>query len=370
MISLFRLFPLLEKHLPYVPLGEFPTPVEKIGRLGKDIGIEQLYIKRDDISGRIYGGNKIRKLEFLLGSAKQKGAQEVLTFGCAGSNHALATAVYANKSGLRSISMLLPQPNAHYVRRNLLMSYVNKAELHHYSNKSLLTIGTEYQLLRHKLRNGIAPQVIPSGGTTPLGTIGYVNAAFELREHINQGLIPEPDCLYVTLGTMGTAAGLLLGLLAAGLKTHLVQVRVVADFVANPEKFAALFRKTNDLLHSIDSSFPVVPLSTKELDIRKDFFGGQYAKYTREGMQAVKLMKDTEGYKLDGCYTGKTFACLVHDAKSGNLKNKTVLFWNTLNSRDFSDVIKAIDYHKLPRSFHSYFEEDVQQPDPDYAQND
>jgi len=363
MIPLFTLFPLLKKHLPYVSLGDFPTPVEKIDSLGKDLDIAQLYIKRDDISGRIYGGNKIRKLEFLLGSARLKGAKEVLTYGCVGSNHALATAVYALKIGMRSISMLLPQLNAHYVRRNLLMSYVNRAELHHYRDTSLLNIGTKYQVHLHKLRNGIAPLVIPSGGTTPLGTIGYVNAAFELREQINQGLIPEPDCLYVTLGTMGTAAGLLLGLRAAGLKTRLVAVRVVAGFVANPEKFAALFRKTNDLLHSTDPSFPVVPLSTKELDIRNGFFGGQYSQYTREGMHAIQLMKDTEGYKLDGCYTGKTFACLIHDAKSGDLKNKTVLFWNTLNSREFSDVIKAIDYHKLPHNFHSYFEEDVQQLD-------
>ena len=96
--------------LPYVSLGEFPTTVEKLDRLGGGIGIEHLYIKRDDLSGKVYGGNKIRRLEFLLGHALRAKVKEVLTFGYAGSNHALATAIYAQQVGLKSISMLMPQP--------------------------------------------------------------------------------------------------------------------------------------------------------------------------------------------------------------------------------------------------------------------
>lgn len=123
MIPLFKQYPLLEDKLPYVALGDFPTPVEKLDRLGADIGVDHLYIKRDDLSGKVYGGNKVRKLEFLLGHALRTEVKTVLTFGFAGSNHAVATAIYAHHVGLKSISMLMPQPNAHYPRRNLLMGY-------------------------------------------------------------------------------------------------------------------------------------------------------------------------------------------------------------------------------------------------------
>jgi D-cysteine desulfhydrase len=130
MIPLFKQYPLLREKLPYVSLGEFPTPVQKLDRIGRDLGMSRLYIKRDDLSGRIYGGNKVRKLEFLLGNTLKANAKEVMTFGGAGSNHALATAIYARQIGLKGISMLMPQPNAHCVRRNLLIGYHCGAELH------------------------------------------------------------------------------------------------------------------------------------------------------------------------------------------------------------------------------------------------
>jgi 1-aminocyclopropane-1-carboxylate deaminase/D-cysteine desulfhydrase-like pyridoxal-dependent ACC family enzyme len=119
MLPLFIHYPRLKEKLAYMPLGDFPTPVEKLERLGKKIGAGGLFSKRDDLSGKFYGGNKVRKLEFLLGQVRRKNAGEVLTFGFAGSNHALAMAIYAKDVGLRSISMLLRQPNAGYVRRNL-----------------------------------------------------------------------------------------------------------------------------------------------------------------------------------------------------------------------------------------------------------
>ncbi|RLF11357.1 MAG: hypothetical protein DRJ98_03760 [Thermoprotei archaeon] len=360
MIPLFEHYPRLRDKLPYVSLGEFPTPVEKLDRLGKDIGVDNLYIKRDDLSGRVYGGNKVRKLEFLLGYALRLKVKEVLTFGCAGSNHALATAIYARQLGLRSISMLMPQPNAHYVRRNLLMSYYCGAELHQYRNKLFLAAGTIYQLLRHRLKHGRFPQVIPAGGSSPLGVVGFVNAAFELREQIAKGEVPEPDRIYVALGTMGTAVGLMLGLKAANLRSKVVPVRVVDEKIANVKRMVKLFHKTSSYLHSLDPSFPELKLYEKDVSIRHEFFGQRYALFTKEGMEAVAHMQRTERIKLDGTYTGKTLAALIKDAKEQILRGEVVMFWNTYNSRDFSDVIATIDYHQLPRCFHRYFEEEVQ----------
>ena len=107
MIPLFEHHQALARKLPYVSLGEFPTPVQKLDQLGRQLGLDNLFIKRDDLSGKVYGGNKIRKLEFILGDAVRNKAKEVLTFGSVGSNHALATAIYARQLGLKSISMLV-----------------------------------------------------------------------------------------------------------------------------------------------------------------------------------------------------------------------------------------------------------------------
>ncbi len=367
MLPLFEHYPLLGDKLHYVSLGEFPTPVQKLKRLGEDMGINHLYIKRDDLSGKVYGGNKPRKLEFLLGNALRTEVREVITFGGAGSNHCLATAIYARQLGLKSISMLMPQPNAHYVRRNLLMSHYCGAELHCcgaelYSrrNMPLVFLATKYQLLRHGLKSGRFPQLIPLGGSSPLGVIGFVNAAFELKEQIMKGEIPEPDYIYVALGTTGTAVGLMLGLRAANLKSQVISVRVAGENFANSRKMVKLIRKTNSLLCSLDPSFPKLEFFEEDMDIRHDFFGQQYALFTREGMEAVTRMEKNEGIKLDGTYTGKAFAALIDDVKKHDLRDKVILFWNTLNSRDFSDAISTVDYHRLPRCLYCYFEEEVQ----------
>lgn len=357
MIPLFRHYPLLGDKLPYVSLGEFPTPIEKLDRLCRSIGAGHLYIKRDDLSGKVYGGNKIRKLEFLLGRALRTNAKEVLTFGCAGSNHVVATAIYARQVGLKSICMLTPQPNACYVRHNLLMSYYYGAELHQHPNMLFLVLGTIYQLLRHKLKCGRFPQIIR--GSTPLGATGYVNAAFEIKEQITEGEIPEPDRIYVALGSMDTAVGLMLGLKAANLKTRVTSVRVVSEKTANVIKMVKLFNETNSFLHSLDPSFPKFELSKEDADIRHDFLGHGYALFTEEGKEAMTFMEKKEGIRLDGTYTGKAFAALLHDLEKQDLRDKVVLFWNTYNSRDFSDVIADVDYRLLPRSFHCYFEEEV-----------
>ncbi|MCD6390419.1 MAG: pyridoxal-phosphate dependent enzyme [Dehalococcoidia bacterium] len=372
MIPLFEQYPLLQEKLANVPLCEFPTPVQRLERLGDELGVSQLYIKRDDLSGKLYGGNKPRKLEFLLGDALRSKAKEVMTFGCAGSNHALATAIYARQVGLKSISMLMPQPNAHYVRRNLLMSHCCGAELHlcgagleSVMNKPLVYAATTYQRLRHWLKTGRTPYIIPPGGSSPLGDTGIVNAAFELRKQITSGEMPEPEYIYVACGTMGTAAGLILGLRAAKLGSRVVSVAVYSEKFINARAMIKIIDKINSLLCSLDASFPRFEFSETDVDIRHDYFGKRYALFTDEGMEAISLMKKCEGIKLDGTYTGKALAALKYDAKSGRLRGKAVLFWNTLNSRDFSDAIANVDYHDLPPCFHRYFEEEVQPLDRD-----
>lgn len=359
-IPLFRDFPQLEKRLPYVSLGTLPTPVEKLGRVGSDIGVNSLYIKRDDLSGSVYGGNKVRKLEFLLGNILRTSAKEVITFGFAGSNHALATTIYARQVGLRSASLLMPQVNAHYVRRNLLAGYHHSARICHYRDLPLLLLGIISQLCRGKVKYGAFPRFIPAGGSCPLGIIGYVNAAVELRDQITAGELPEPDLVYVPLGSMGTAAGLILGLGAVGLKTRVIPVRVIEERMASPKRMMRLIGKTEALLRRLDPAFPRVNLSRDDLFIRNDCLGEGYARFTEKAVKAADLMKSKAGVVLNGTYSAKAFSALLDDAEREELDEKVVLFWNTYNSRDLSGIAIGVDYRQLPKEFHRYFEEDVQ----------
>lgn len=356
-MPLLEHFPQLAARLPCVSLGTFPTPVQRLERLGNDVWASRLFIKRDDLSGTIYGGNKTRKLEFLLGDALRRGAKEVLTFGYAGSNHCLATAVYARILGMRSISMLIPQPNAPYVGRNLLMSYHEGAELHLYRSMPWLILGTLCQLSWHGLRHRRLPRIIPPGGSTPLGIVGFVNAAFELREQIVRGEAPQPDRIYVAAGTMGTAAGLMLGLRAAGLGSRVVAVAVAGERFVNTRGMLRLICRTNDLLCSLAPSFPRCGFTGADIDLRHGFAGQGYGRFTEEVVDAVVRMERSEGIKLEGTYTGKALAGLIHDVRQGD--DSCVLFWNTYNSRDFSEAAALVDYRKLPRTFHRYFEADL-----------
>jgi D-cysteine desulfhydrase len=286
-----------------------------------------------------------------------------MTIGFAGSNHALATAIYARQVGLASTSLLLPQLNGHYVRRNLLTGFACGARLQHYRTPTMLGGGILACMLRGWLRQRTVPTLIPAGGSCPLGVAGYVNAAIELRDQIAAGGLPPPDRVYVPLGSMGTSVGLALGLQAAGLKTQVIAVRVIEERLVSPRKAKALHDATCKLLRLHDPTFPRIAFSTEVLTIRNEFMGDRYARFTEAGARATDLLQDKAGIPLNGAYSAKALAALLADAQCGDLKGKTVLFWNTYNSRDLTRFTEGVDYHQLPPAFHRYFEEDVQELD-------
>jgi D-cysteine desulfhydrase len=361
---LFRAHPALAGKLAHAPLVERPTPVERLRRLERETGSGELYVKRDDLSAQRYAGNKTRKLEFLLAAARASGASEVLTFGAAGSNHALATAIYARSLGLRSISMLVPEVNARAVRRNLLASWHAGAELHHYPDEARLKAALRYQLQRHEAASGRTPHVIAGGGSSALGVMGFVDAAFELRAQIDAGLLPPPARIYLALGTTGTAAGLRLGLDAAGVRARLVAVRVVHPDIGNAARLALLYRQAASLLASMEPGFPRTTLDPGSIVIRHEYYGGRYALYTPAGTAAARRAWETEGLKLEGTYTGKAFAAFLDDAAIGS-DHGPALFWHSCSTRPLDTAIDSIDYRALPRAFHRYFEEEVQPLDRD-----
>lgn len=357
MLPLFQHYPQLGESLPRVVLAALPTPVEPWSVLGAAAGIGGLYVKRDDISGEAYGGNKVRKLEFLLALARARGATSVLTFGAAGSNHALATAIYARQLGMEAISMMVPQQNAPNVQRNLLRGQAAGASLRLFGGRKMVSAGTIQEVIGRP-RSGLGrPFIIPAGGSAPLGVVGFVNAAFELREQLEAGLLPEPDRIYVASGTMGTCVGLLLGLAAAGMNTRVVAVRVTTAPYTTPEKARKLYARTQGLLCRADRSFPAIPFPEEQFILRDEFLGEGYARPTEAGTAAVRQIHEMEGVLLEGTYTGKALACLLADGVSGELKKKHVLFWNTYNSQSQEAAIKNVDYDQLPEDFHRYFQE-------------
>lgn len=363
MIYLFANYPTLKEKLPYVSLCELPTPVIRMKRLGEQLGINRLFLKQDGLTSKHYGGNKIRKLEFLLGEAKEKQYKKVMTFGFSGSNHATATAIHANILGMKSISMLVAQENADYVRRNLLLSYAGNAEIHHYDNREKRETGVRIQKIKHLILDRKPLYPIPLGGSSPLGITGFVNAAFELKSQVDNGLLPEPDLIYVAMGSAGTAVGLHIGIKLLGMKTMIIPVRVIEHELTGEERIRSAFEDTIAFLHDNDPTIPKVEFSFDNFPVNEKVLGRGYGKFTEEGINAVNILRETEGILLDGTYTGKAMAALLDDATSGHLKDKTVLFWNTLNAFDFSEKIKDVDYRLLPKKLHYFFETEVQDPD-------
>lgn len=368
--QIFSYYPGLINKLQYISLGNLPTPVHKLENMSSFLDIPNLYIKRDDLTGKIlpngdilFGGNKIRKLEFLFADALYNGAETVITFGGVGSNHAVATAAYAELLGLRCICLLKGQPNAYTVQRNLLLMHHYQATMLWFANIKERNNAAVNIFANNKQQYGDFPYVIPPGGSIPIGTVGYVNGVFELKEQIKQGLMPEPDYIYVAVGSMGTMVGLLLGLKAAGLGSKVVAVNT--DLYDNPQDAVdgvmKLFNETNSLLHEMDSAFPLFSLVPEEIIILNDFCGIEYGRFTQEGIRCIKLMQEKENILLDGTYTSKAFAGLVHDVKARNIQDKVILFWNTWCSDSFACTINQRDYKKLPTDFHRYFETPIQE---------
>jgi len=356
--AFFRRFPALARQLPHVALGAFPTPLVPLERFSVAIdpsgSLASLRLKNDGASSALYGGNKVRKLELVLGEALRRGAREVLTFGFAGSNHATATAVHAAAQGLRSISMLLPQANAAYVGTNLLVSEGANAEIHSYRSVPELSAGVVSQMARHRVSKGRWPFVIAPGGSSPLGTVGFVAAAFELAVQLEQSSLTPPDLVYAPVGSGGTVAGLALGFAAAGLSTRVIGVRVTELKHASGRKIEALWNDTSKLLRALDASFPSSRFDPTRLELREGFYGDGYAISTPESAAAIARAAELEDLHLDVAYTGKTFACLAADAGRGALAGKHVVFWNTYNAADLSVLRARGDASRLSDDLQRY----------------
>jgi len=356
-IHLFKTFPVLKDRIPFIPLGRYPTPVQKLSSFGRRYGMTSLWIKRDDLSSEEYGGNKVRKLEFLLAEAREKRRSLLIAVGAAGSNYVTATGIYGKKLGFNVTAVLFHQPPTDYLCKNLLVNLANGVDMN--LSSSMVTVPlTEVRCI---IKNGFKNTYItPPGGSSALSTLGYVNAALELKEQIANGLLPEPDFIFLPLGTGGTMAGLVSGCKLAGLKTRVVGIRVVDRIISNSFALKKYSNGSISIIKSFVAGLKIPKVRNSDFIILHDYFGRGYAHYTSQGVELARSMYELEGITLEGTYTGKTLAGLIGFVKKNSLHSSNVLFWNTYNSRDLTRYTHGQDYRKLPPAFHGYFEGKIQ----------
>ena len=360
---IFNFFPESQGKISWISLGEFPTPIQKLEKLGARLGLNQLYCKRDDLTHSQYGGNKVRKLEFLLAEAKKLNKKFLLTLGAWGSNHILATTFFGKQLGLKTIAIMVPQPAQEYARKNILITYALGCELN-YAKINLAVPAKIIKIYLNGLFKREPPYFIWAGGSNPLGTLGYVNAGLEIGEQVKKGILPEPDYIFCAVGSCGTFTGLVLGIKRAGLKSKVLGVRVYEKWASNAKSAYRLGKRALALLKARGAKLSDLKISLSDFLVLHQYAGKGYAHFTKVGVEAMKMAYELEGIKLEGTYTGKALSALIDLAGKNELKNKVALFINSYNSNPIEKIAPVLpDWRELPKEFHHCFLEQILEPE-------
>lgn len=311
---------------PRLRITHAPTPLEPMPRLTQLLGGPNLWVKRDDCTGLATGGNKTRKLEYLMAEALAQQADVVLTQGATQSNHARQTAAIAAKLGLACEILLEDRTGiaaADYRESgNVLLDRLFGATLHHYPG------GTDMEAAlaarADELRaQGRRPYAIPGGGSNPIGALGYVTCALELVDQANNlGL--DIDCLVHATGSAGTQAGLVAGLEGCRSRIPVLGIGVRAPRAPQEEKVFALAQRTAELLG--------VPgaVARESVVANCDYVGAGYGLPTDGMLEALTLTARSEGLLLDPVYSGKGMAGLIDLVRKGHFrKGQNVVFLHT-----------------------------------------
>lgn len=295
--------------LERVSLGTTPTPVSRLDLPGIDV---DLWLKDEACFGDgAWGGNKVRKLEWIIPEAHRRGVRTLFTVGGIGTHWGLACALYGAQHGLRTLLGLVDQPVDDHVRQQLARLESSGAELHRFRDPRRLRLAAPWLIARGTSWSGGRPRLpwyLPAGGSNPVGALGYVETALEIAAQVGAGELPEPGTIVVPVGSGGTAAGLGLGLRIAGLGTQVFGAVVNDSFRLDAEVVAALANRTAALLE--DRGAGVLPrLEAAELDLRPDWLGRTYGDPTPASTAMVDLAADA-GLELEPVYTGKALAAV------------------------------------------------------------
>jgi len=353
-----RTFPTLEERYPALgerlarePLADLPTPVRRVC-LSRGSSSSSCWIKQDDLSCASYGGNKVRKLEYLFGRIDRNRFERVATYGTVASNHALATAIHARRLGLAPICFLAHQTRTPLARAALRVHLGLGSELVAWHGDYAHRIEIQRRALR-----GRRASVIPMGGSSWSGCVGFVNAGLELGAQVDAGELDSPSRIYLASGTMGTAAGLALGLALAGMTTELHAVRVSHSSIANDAVLARLMRKTVAMLQRLDPGFPADLDRKTRVVIRHDYFEPGYARSTAAVDKAIVTARDQADLELEATYTGKAMCALLDDLPGCAARGERLLFWQTWSGLPRNQESgETPERGALPEEFGRYFD--------------
>jgi L-cysteate sulfo-lyase len=313
---------MLTDNLPRLRFAHLPTPLEALPRLSAELGAE-LYVKRDDQTGLATGGNKTRKLEFLVAEALEQGADTLITGGAAQSNHCRQTAAAAAKYGLRAVLVLGGHPPQQYDGNNLLCLLLG-AEIRWAGEEPRDEV--MQAALEDERAAGYTPYLILYGGSNPTGVAGYVAAVEEVAAQLRGGAadVAHFDTIVVASSSGGTQAGLALGVAATGLPSHVLGISVDKPADALRPHVADLANRTAERL-GIGVRF-----TPTDIDVDDNYVGGGYAVVGPAEREAISLVARTEGLLLDPVYTGRAFAGLIGRIRRGlHRPGESILFWHT-----------------------------------------
>lgn len=322
----------LLESVPRVKLGFFPTPLHKLEKLSEKLGVN-LYIKRDDLTGiSQFGGNKIRKLEFLLAKAIKDGCDTVFTYGATQSNHAMQTATACRKLGLNPILYLVSivEPDENDIKANLLLDRILNAEVVIEPLNGADEAAAEKRAFEKSLEHakklesqGHKCCMIPVGGANGVGSAGFIGGFVEMLCQMDEIGI-SPDYIFHASGSGGTIAGLVAGKKLTGSDARIVGIGVSEKDGTYLNRIVAL---ANSAIEYIGSNETV---TTEDFHYDSNYYAPGYEMPSEGGTKAIKELAATEGIFVDPVYSGKGFAGMLDYIRSGKVpRGSNVLFWHT-----------------------------------------
>ena len=328
-VALFRALPQVGRQLPWVRLGDWPTPVEPVAALG------EVWAKREDLTAARYGGNKVRTLEAMFGRARAAGATRMWATGAYGSNHAVATVLHAGTAGLDAGAIVFPQPASEPALANAAALLSARPRV--IAIDSVVALPFAMAATRRRTRGGEVPYVMPPGGATPEGALGALSAAFELAEQAARHELPWPRRVVIAVGSGCSSAGLLAGFHLAhslGLAPRppiVTAVRVTPWPVTSRLRIANLARGALalvDRLRGADSGVGYRAL-VAGLEVDGRWLGKGYGRTTAAGERTAVRMHAIGGPRVDCVYTAKSAAALAELAAR---EPGPIVFWATKSS--------------------------------------
>ncbi|WKZ50136.1 MAG: D-cysteine desulfhydrase family protein [Anaerolineales bacterium] len=303
--------------IPRLRFAHLPTPIEELPRLSSTLGGPRLLVKRDDQTGLALGGNKTRKLEFLVAEAQEQGARTLISAGAIQSNHCRQTAAAAARFGFECILVLTGEMPAR-PSGNLTLDYLLGARIVNVADRK-----DRDRILQETFDRAAAegkkPYLVPYGGSSPTGALGY---AFAVEEVMKQGI--EADWFVFGTSSGGTHAGLMLGQRVFGFKGKILGISIDESVEWLQENVSALATKAGEKMGERIGFAPA------DVAANADYCRAGYGVLTEAEREAVRLFARTEGLLLDPVYTGRAAAGMIDLIRKGFFKkDETVLFWNT-----------------------------------------